>query len=288
MPHEPHPLADAPARAILVEFLAAATCHGTNWDRLRKHLLTVASEQMQFAPLKLSSLTFEEFVRQYGNAFTSADDLPNRHRLFTDVTAAFAVGGYPFNEKRLSVELQRLGGSDGIYAALDMLEAFKADPQRKKSRILVQQLIRSQLIGVVDPNNLRPAIEYHLIRLYLRTGRVVHASAKDPQPQRDRATDVRSITALRAAVEQAMHYSAAGADLTIAEINEIEWQIGRSFCERERPRCAGPPRPDKPVPEALSKINSGACPFAATCDVPNYPKMAALTEPRLADHYSYY
>lgn len=288
MPPEPHPLADEPARAILVEFLAAAICHGTNWDRLRKHLLATAIDPTHFAPLRLASLTFEEFAQNYCEAFTSTDDLSDRHRLFTDVAVAFATGNYPFNGKRLAVEPQRLGGPEGLYVSLDTLDAFKADPQRKKSRILVQQLIRSQLITAVDPDNLRPAIEYHLIRLYLRTGRVVHGNTGDLQPQRDRASDVRSITALRAAVEQAMHYSAAGADLTIAEINEIEWQIGRSFCERERPRCAGPPRPDKPVLEALYAINRGACPFAATCDAPHYPAVAALTEPRLANHHSYY
>lgn len=271
-----------------MEFLAASVCQRTNWDRLRKHLLTAAADPISFTAIRLANLTADEFSREFSTAFNSVTDLADRHVSFVAVAAAFAAGGELFNEKRLYAEPQRLGGPDGLYATIDRLSVFRADPQRKKSRVLVQQLIRTDLLTIIDPDQMRPAIEYHLMRLYLRTGRVVHADAYEFRDKGDRATDVRSVTALRAAVEQAMHYSAAGADLTIAEINDLEWQIARSFCERVGPRCDGPPSADKPVVASIAAARGGACPFSSTCDAPRHPAIAALTEPRLADHHPYY
>jgi hypothetical protein len=250
--------------------------------------LAAAAEPTNFIPARLASLTLNEFAEEFSGAFNSTVDLPDRYQMFIAVAGAFSDGVALFNGKLLSTEMQKLGGSSGLYSRLDQLELFKADPQRKKSRILVQQLVRSGLLMVTDPEQLRPAIEYHLIRLYLRTGRVVHSDGMEISNRHRRASDVRSVTALRAAVEQAMHYSAAAAELTIAETNDLEWQIARSFCEREKPRCDGPSRRDKPVVTALRTVSDGACPFASTCDGPHYSAIAVLTEPRLADRHAYY
>lgn len=285
---EPHPLVSDPSRAVLVEFLAAAVCHRTNWDRLHGHLLTVAAGSDGFIPARLAGLTVDEFADEFADAFGSVTDLPARHRLFTAVAAAFARGDDPFDGRRLGGEPQRLGGPDGLYSALDRLEVFRSDPQRKKSRILVQQLVRTGLLALTDPDQLRPAIEYHLVRLYLRTGRVVHADSLDVGDGHGRASDVRTVTALRVAVEEAMRYTAAAAEFTVIETNDIEWQIARSFCVRSAPRCDGPPRRDKPVDPAIMAVAGGACPFAATCDGSRYAAIAALTEPRLADYHAYY
>jgi hypothetical protein len=241
-----------------------------------------------FTPNRLAGLTVREFVDEFASAFGSITDLEARHQLFTEVAASFAGSGAPFDADRLNSELQTLGGPDGLYSMLDRLEAFGSDPQQKKSRILVQQLGRTGLVKFTDPDQLKPAIEYHLVRLYLRTGRVTHAESLDVGNGHTRASDIRTVTALRRAVEQAMRYTAAAADLSVAEVNEVEWQIARSFCERGTPRCGGPPRPDKPVDPAIMAAGVGACPFAATCDGSRHERIAALTEPRLADHHSYY
>jgi hypothetical protein len=104
----------------------------------------------------------------------------------------------------------------------------------------------------------------------------------------ERATDIRSVTALRLAVERAMTYTSAGAGLSLPDLNEIEWQIGRSFCQREGALCFGPPRDDKPVDSALLKVADGACPFIGVCRGSSDPKTAALVEPRLAEHHAFY
>lgn len=205
--------------------------------------------------------------------------------MFLEVAGSLLSGSPPLQWQELVARPQSLAGSAGLYSRLDSLKVFRADPQRKKARILVQQLIRTGLVEVTDPDNLRPAIEYHLIRLYLRTGRVKHSS--DVQFPEDRATDIRSVTALRNAVEQAMHYTAQAAGLSILQTNDIEWQVARSYCDRDAPRCAGPPREDKPVEWAPS-ADAGPCPFASSCDALHSFHHASLTEPRLSKKHAFY
>lgn len=288
LPRVDHELADDPAGAVFFEFLAAAVCHSTNWDRLRSHLLTIACVPGQFTPARLADLSYDAFIAEFAPAFPEANDLSRRRAMFATVARAFAEGTVPLDGKAIALETWHLSGHDGLYAAIDTLEPFRADPHRKKTRILVQQLFRYDLLHVTDPEHVQPAIEYHLVRLYLRTGRVVHSGVGLPSSGYKRAGDVRSVTALRAAVEEAMHYTAAAADLPVSDINEIEWQIGRSYCERGVPRCAGPHRPDKPVASEIAKIASGSCPFSDTCDAPHSEKIAQIVEPRLADHHGYY
>lgn len=281
-------LSTDPARAVLADFLAAAVCHGTNWDRLRQHLFGVAINPDLFTAVRFASLTFDQFIKEFGVAFGDVSDLAERHQFFCAIGKAFSRDDELFCGKRLASEPQRVGGPDGLYAQLDLLAPFRADPHRKKSRVLVQQLIRDGLLKVVDPHDLRPAIEYHLVRLYLRTGRVVHTDSSHNWGHENRATDVRSITALRGAVEHAMHYTAGSAELDVLQTNEIEWQIARSFCDRTTPRCQGPPRQDKPVLPSIAAAAGGCCIFATTCDGPRNASVAYLVEPKLANHHAYY
>lgn len=290
LPRERHPLADQPEVAFLVECLAASVCHATNWDRLRGHVIGVAAKDPHNVdPKRLAGLEFEQFIDDFGPAFADeVDDLPRRHGMFTRVAAAFADGGVLSDVRSLTAGPQALAGPAGLYARLDRLEPFRADPQRKKARVFVQQLLRFRLLTPLDPAELRPATEYHLIRLYLRTQRVTHMNGTWPAAPAGATSDLENITSLRGAVEQAMRYTAEAAGLTIADVNEIEWQVGRSYCERDAPRCSGPFRPDKPVSGTIARARGGRCPFGEVCDAARDSSLARLIEPQLASHHAFY
>ncbi|HEU5155790.1 MAG TPA: hypothetical protein VFU43_02260 [Streptosporangiaceae bacterium] len=233
-------------------------------------------------------MTKPEFCDEFGGAFPEAEDTSRRWEMFVTVAAAFTSGAPLFDNKALASRTWTLAGPGGLQSVIDSLGPFGADPQRKKTRILLQQLYRYDLLRFSDPEQLRPAIEHHIIRLYLRTGRVARIGTSMLRATGNRASDIRNLTALRAAVEQAMSYTAAAAELTVNEINEIEWQVGRSYCIRSEPRCEGPCRSDKPVDSTIAQLASGACPFVAICDAPRYEGFARLTEPRLAKHHGFY
>jgi hypothetical protein len=287
--HLPHPLAHNPRAAITAETLMAAVCHGTNWDRLRKEFM----RNFVAHPLRierLATLTRDQFGAEFGNGFSPREDyarMSRRYELFVDTASALAVGDIDLD--RMLRPLVRLGGDYGLLEHLRATPSFAEDARGKKLRILVQQLLRFNLINASDPDSLPPAIEYHLLRVYLRTGRVVPTT---PSARRSvTVSEVRrldSINALRRAVEEAMHITASTAGITLLELNDAEWQIGRSLCLREEPRCGGPELQEKPLDPGLISAGGG-CLFAPVCAVANGTAPSAWREPQLAEkHRSIY
>jgi hypothetical protein len=282
-----HSLNGDRSAAILFEMLVAAVCHSTNWDRLRGHFEKLA-RSTNFEAEALSRVTLPQFMQLAAGGFDEAIDLVPRYEMFSSVAHELARPGSQLRPETLINRAQPLSGESGLYERLDTLPVFSADPQRKKARILVQQLRRHRLVDFIDPENIRPAIEYHIIRLYLRTQRVIHSDGLEFGLDTERAGDIRSVSALREAVESAMYYTASGAEMQIHDVNEIEWQIARSYCARERPQCFGPPLTTKPVDEAIASIANGACPFSSTCEGPQTSRVSRLAEPRLSDRHAFY
>ena len=81
--------------------------------------------------------------------------------------------------------------------------------------------------------NIKPAIDYHVMRLYLRTGKVIFEQLKGlPRPR------ARLVRLLRSTVAEALRLTANYSKLTIPDVNYIEWQLGRNICINEQPLCA--------------------------------------------------
>jgi hypothetical protein len=182
-----------------------------------------------------------------------------------------------------------LSGREGIYSWLNNIPVFAADPIQKKSRVLVHQLLRYGLISVTDPEHISPAVDYHLIRLYVRTARVRPVNDEWEQRLKEGGkVRVEPVTALRRAVEEAMYYTATGAELRVDELNHIEWQIARSFCLREDPRCSAGPLIEKPVDSAVSELSCKAgcvCPLRAECLGARDAQIREVLDPQSAKSY---
>jgi hypothetical protein len=166
------------------------------------------------------------------------------------------------------------------------MRVFSADPVQKKARVFVHQLLRYGLIDVVDPENIAPAVDYHLMRLYVRTGRIRPLEQWEERLKEESATaPIEPITALRRAVEESMYYTATGADLRIDEVNHIEWQIARSFCLRKDPHCLSAPLPEKPVDVEVAKLSCGLghrCPLSKECLGAKDSSLRQLVDPQQA------
>lgn len=279
-----HPLEGDPRLAVITELLIAASCNGTNWDRLRRHFLTVAQEEpATIRPDRLTSLTRDAFSQRFGPAYSS--DPSGRYEMVMAAARAILDERLPI-DAWLGAGLW-LNGAGGLLETLSAIAPFSEDPHGKKSRILAQQLVRFGLVEVVDAQDVPPAIEYHLIRLYLRTGRVVPTTpAALRAVQDDSVHRVDSLNALRAAVETAMRITADLAGIPLHELNDAEWQVARSFCTRQVPRCTGPAAPGKPCDQVLLRQGE-ACPLSSACPAATGPS-AGWSEPRLSPRYAYY
>jgi hypothetical protein len=86
---------------------------------------------------------------------------------------------------------------------------------------------------------------------------------------------------------EAMKYSAASAGIRIDQLNQIEWQIARSFCTRRNPRCDGPFLPERPIDpelECLAQRVHG-CPIRSDCRGATDPELRSIVDPRSASPY---
>lgn len=254
---------------IWMELLCASICHQANWVQLHNLFLDLAlGHPNVLQPTQLEHMSTASFVDVFGKAFDRERLRPKerssmlrkvaRRNLTWPVLSPFCESGP-----------HQLRGEGGIYNWLASMDVFNEDPVQKKARVLVHQLLRYGALEVRDPENIAPAIDYHLMRLYARTGRVRPTSTETlDRLLTHQMFRVEFITHFRRAVEEAMWYTASGAQLRIDQLNHVEWQIARSFCVREGARCDGPYLASKPIDSSvagLSSASTGACPLRSQC-----------------------
>jgi hypothetical protein len=124
----------------------------------------------------------------------------------------------------------RLRGQDGIMARLAEFQAY-ADPVEKKSFLFIMFAQRSGAWQVEDLENLRVAIDYHIMRIALRSGMVL---VQDPDLQQ-RIKARQAVTAeqdnqIREAVREACDLLVRGSQRSVFDVDNILWMMGRNCC----------------------------------------------------------
>lgn len=291
VPVTPHPLDAERHWQIWSEIVFISICHQANWDRLHDRVLDIASKDLcELQPSNLCKLSSKRFIDLFADGLDS-DRMKVKERLKLLRELGSKAISWPHGEglSWLNNERVCLSGKDGIYSWLNNIPVFAADPIQKKARVLVHQLLRYGLISVTDPENISPAVDYHLIRLYVRTARVRPVNDEwDQRLKEGGKARVEPVTALRRAVEEAMYYTATGAELRVDELNHIEWQIARSFCLRQEPRCNTGPLIEKPVDNAVAELSCKAgcaCPLIAQCVGARDAQIREAIDPQSARSY---
>lgn len=179
------------------------------------------------------------------------------------------------------IAASRLGGAGGFYDVMKAVSAFAQDELEKKIRVLAHDLHRERIIEFKDPNHLRPAVEYHILRLYIRTGRVypTDESIREHLSRPGAWSRGRLIKLLRQAVEEAMNLTGFYAGLDVATLNYLEWQIGRAVCTPENPNCDHPSRDE--MPPEVAELSPFRCAYASFCRAFNDPHYGWYHEPQI-------
>jgi len=107
----------------------------------------------------------------------------------------------------------------------------------KKANIFIQILSRNSLVEFDDIERVAPAIDYQLIRLAMRNGRVKVSGELHEKIVAQEAVSVDDDTAIREKVIDAFRIVAQSGEKTIPQLNLIDWHIARSFCLRDEPLC---------------------------------------------------
>jgi hypothetical protein len=249
-----------------------------NWDFLSERLSPLFDAKGRDARV-LSTTTAREV-----NAWLAGYHRPERIKpkeraaLLRDVGATIVREFEGKTENLLKGSGRRLHGLDGFMERLDCFQAFREDPLRKKSNVLVHEIVRDGIANFDDASQIAPAIDYHIMRLYLRSGRVVpiHPETLDLL-KKDSAPRPRLVKLLREVVSEAVSLTAFYAAMSIPEVNSLEWQIGRDVCDRIRPNCSG----GNVSIAARFGLTSDDCPYVGFCRAFADKEWRQLREPDL-------
>lgn len=272
---------------LVFKSLFISICHQMNWDVLQSAMagwllpdaVARLEELVSTSPRQLSNL-----LRHYPKQ--ERVRAVERSRMLRETAEGLSILLADGGRLRRLLESPMLEGPSGFYDTIATIPAYRGDPFDKKARVLAHDLHREGIIKFSDPENLKPAVEYHLIRLYLRSGRVVPASdsVRDELLGERRPARPRLVKLLRGAVDMAMRQTALYSGIDVATLNYLEWQIGRSICVEELgPELAAfhceAPAPSN-MPDDVRALATCRCPFAGFCSSLNDPGYGWFREPQ--------
>ena len=210
------------------------------WDylveaSLRRAQDCTAERMLSYTADDLRSLLSDDFSPAHSpidRVEERIDQLHDCARRLLDVYQGQALGIYERAEGRLS-------GEGGL---LDLLAQFKAyaDPMRKKSVLLVGMLHEIGVWPLRDPQKLRVAMDYHAMRVALRSGIVELTDAglaDDLRTQRPVSAEANQ--AVRSAVSAACDLVVAESGLSVFALDKLIWHLGRSCCFYEHDPICG-------------------------------------------------
>ncbi|HEK0906692.1 TPA: hypothetical protein SMQ04_001430 [Pseudomonas putida] len=255
----------SPAEQLLFKVAFISICHQFNWDFLQNRLYEklLSSGDSLLATIRNISPTL---IKLWLNDYPKKERIraAERAKLIKNVATTIDINfdGDP-NKFYLHLSSCTIGNKK-FEEAMSAFEAYKRDPLKKKTNILSHEIITENIFKIKDVQNLEPAIDYHIIRLYLRTGRVI-AKDKELFKYFKGTPNPRGylVSQLRQAVGEALKSTAHYANLNVAQVNFIEWQLGRSTCTNENPRCELPANAS--ISSSISNLFNGCCPYSECC-----------------------
>jgi hypothetical protein len=248
--------------AIGCEVVCAAICHQINWDFLRNAVYEMTLQDVTWLhPKKLAKITSVKVLQLLGN-YNKSERIREKERcsLLRSLGSSLSAMGYSYWDIFFSAD-SAIRSSDGILNVLNLSKAFSGDPEGKKTQLLLQNLSDYEELSILS-TYCKPAIDYHIIREFLRRGLVRPTNQKaydfilKPDVQRKELT----VAALRKVCSDVFYTLQWITSCDITTINTIEWWIGRSVCLKECPDCEL-----KEDSSQWLKFNFEKCPFYESC-----------------------
>lgn len=243
------------------ELICAAICNSINWSFLRSIIYErTLNNKNWLHPINLSRIS-EEDVFGMLVSYKKPDNIMAKSR----ANMLREVGKLVCERNGSYTSLFK--NSDGIIKTKREIEdlffntiTFGTDPQKKKYNLLLQHI--SDIVGYSELSYFcEPAIDYHLIRLFLRRG-LVKARTKEGKRFIEETGIVHkecTTAAIRKRCAEAIETLAWMTSLDVKVINQIEWWIGRSVCTH-KPDCSLSAADAKWL-----KSEYDVCPYHETC-----------------------
>jgi hypothetical protein len=280
--NQPEPWSSLPVLSQFVfKALFIAICHQFNWDFLQNAMAGWLLPTPEAKLIDLQTVRPSDISKLLQGYAKPERIRPQQRAQMLRATAFHLAEMLADGSLQRLVAVGQLDGPKGFYATMKRIPAFAEDALEKKVRVLAHDLYRENIIRFSDPSNLKPAVEYHLLRLYLRSGRVypVDRSVTEALRHPNLSSRARLVTLLRLRVEEAMNFTSYYSGLDMATLNYVEWQIGRSICIPDPPPlCIEPPQGE--LPADINAICASACTFVGFCRARNQPTYGWFHEPQ--------
>jgi len=183
----------------------------------------------------------------------------------------------------------RLQGEGGILARLAECQAY-SDPIEKKSFLFVMFASRCGAWQIEDLDNLHVAVDYHIMRVALRSGmvRVKDSELEHRLKARD-AVSADEDNAIRGAVREACDLLVRYSGQTVFDVDNILWSLGRNCCFYDYdPICGENPcwrQEQCTFVRAVAYHCPGFCLFNGVCLGSRDAAYRAFWETNLYTHY---
>jgi uncharacterized protein (DUF362 family) len=266
-------------KQLAAEVICASICQQLNWDFLRVSIQSdLNREDAWWEPRRIELITTQDVERLLSGYKQPSRIRPReRAQMLRSLESLFSEG----RDSYCDVFPERIESSAEVAKLIAIIEscsAFSEDPQRKKLQVLLHRLAKSGLVEGLE-GVCNPAIDYHIMRLYLRRGEVSPVSQVGSQYiAGGKSRTARTVAAVRGTVADALRIIAEQSNLSIPLVNTIEWWIGRSVCIRQSPDCELAGEASHWLRPAFKR-----CPFSDSCVALNINnELLRVTEPELS------
>lgn len=255
----------SPEVQLLFKTAFISICHQINWDYLQhtlsQKILTNDADTLDILQ-SVSAKTISSWLEDYPKK--ERIRAQERAFLIRDVGKKIATNFDSDLQEFYKTLSNATLGNNQFEKTMDIFEAYRKDPLKKKTNVLTHDLTTENIIQFRDQENLKPAVDYHIIRTYLRTGRVIPKDKALFKFFKGAPNPRNYITKkLRETVNEAVKLTAHYAGINVAEVNYIEWQIGRNACTNKEPICQN--KRTNHLPFSIKKLAPTACPYEKEC-----------------------
>lgn len=245
-----------------------------------------------FTAARLAQLTSADYQAVYAPDGDAAHTLINRAEERVAILCDLAQGllrQYGGSTLNLLSECDGRLHTPAGGGLLNRLAAFQGydDPHLKKAFVFLKVLDRLDLWHARDTQHLFIPVDYHLIRMALRTGMVsvTNPQLADQLHNQSPASELDDWE-IREVVKRAYKALEEHSGIDVFVLDELFWTIGRSCCHYARPpRCASCDFTDCSVIKSFDYTCPGRCPLATTCLGARDESYRAYFEPRLVTTY---
>ncbi len=158
-----------------------------------------------------------------------------------------------------------VGGPEGLYFQLSKITAFNKDPLHKKSTAFLMTAHFSGILKIKDNENIKPMIDYHRMRLFLRTGCIRIRNNDLSRRLMDRQFVIKDIEEqIRNASAEICCWIVRKLDIAFFNFDILLWALARSCC-RNKPLCKSGLVESESFYEYTTKQWSGSCEFQDWC-----------------------